>query len=54
MVFMALIFWAGRQRFAVQDELLTLPLGQLFGLILVRFTTTTLKPEIKRLVRQSC
>ena len=47
---MDLIFQAGRQRFAVQDELLTLPLGLFFGMILVRFTSTTLNPEIKRLV----
>jgi len=52
MVFMALIHLAGRQRFAAQDELLTLPLGLIFGLILVGFISTTLNPEIKRLVRQ--
>ena len=48
--FMGLMLRAGRQRFAVLDELLTLPLGLFFGLIPVRLTTTTSTAEIKRLV----
>jgi len=52
MIFTRLDVLLGGTTFAVQVIQSALPLGLFFGLILVTLTSTTLNPEIKRLVRQ--